>query len=56
MVIGAVGIIWAIGATPRIAVDKEKREAQSGPFDSISVQLRPAASLRQAGVQLRVQW
>jgi hypothetical protein len=56
MVVGIVGIIWSIGATPRIAVDEEERDAQSGPFDSISVHLRPAASLRQAGVQLRVQW
>ena len=56
MVVGVVGIIWSIGATPRIAVDEEERDARSGPFNSISVQLRPAASLRQAGVQLRVQW
>jgi hypothetical protein len=55
MVVGLVGIAWSIGATPRIAVEEE-REAQSTPFDSISVQLRPTAALQQAGVQLRVRW
>jgi len=56
MVIGIVGIIWSIAATPRIAVDEAEREAQTGSFGSVSVQVRPASSLRQAGIQLLVQW
>lgn len=56
MVAGAVGIVWSLGATPRIAVDEKERREYPGLFDSVSARLRPVSSPGQTGVQLRIRW
>jgi hypothetical protein len=53
----SVGMAWAFGATPRIAVDPEERR-RDGPelFDGLSARLRPVSAAGRPGLQLRLRW